>query len=600
MKRTLLLAAAILCISTSSTAKSAAPKAKKPSSSALKARQARPSVTALAEARASYGRLPLAFEENTGQSDSRVKFTSRGAGYNLFLTADEAVLALWQGSPGGACSGKPKGNLCPPSDTTAAREHSVLWLKMLGANPSTQISGLDELQGKTNYFTGNDPRKWHTNVANFEEVSYRDLYPGVDLVYYGNQQQLESDFILAPGADPGQIQFEVQGAIRVHVDALGNLVMGTNVGDVRLLRPGIYQMVKGARREVAGHYVLRSENRVGFEVAAYDATKPLVIDPTLVYATFLGGSGFFGDTGKAITVDASGNAYVTGQTSSPDFPGIVLVPTAQQSFFPLGTFVTKFNAAGNQVLYSAILSGSTFDSNEGGYGIGVDGSGNAYIIGTTAATNFPMVNPFQATFGAGFETAFVAKLSSDGASLLYSTYLGGRNSSDQTDGNGIFVESTGNAFVVGTTTSPNFPTVSPMQATLNGFKNAFVAKFNPSGQPIFSSYLGGNGSDLGLAIAADSNHRAYVTGQTSSSNFPGVSGNFQSTLSGTDAFVSRFSADGSALEYSTYLGGTNDNASGNGIAVDSSLNVYIAGDTSSSTFPLKNAAQSTFAGRTAK
>jgi hypothetical protein len=599
MRRVLLFAAFALCLTANVKAQSSKP--------ALKAQAAQPATTAstspraVQAARASFAKLPLSFEENVGQTDGRVKYTSRGAGYNLFLTADEAIFALRGGSASANCT-SPAEKIHPNcADSSKNKsEGSVLWLKMMGANASAQVLGSDALPGKINYYVGNDPTKWRTGVRQFGRVGYRGIYPGVDLTYYGNQQQVESDFVVAPGADPAQIQFEIQGADRLRLDPQGNLVMGTIAGEVRLLRPGIYQMVKGTRREVAGHYVLRAENRIGFEVAPYDASHPLIIDPVLVYATFLGGSGLSGDTGNSIALDASGNAYVTGRTTSADFPGLVLFPPSQQFFFFQNTFVSKFNPAGNQLVYSTIIGGNSFNSNEGANGIGVDGAGNAYIAGTTGASNFPTVNPFQATAGAGFETAFVAKIAPDGASLVYSTYFGGRNSTDDDQGNGIFVESSGNAYVVGNTTSSNFPTVSPMQATLNGFKNAFVAKFNPSGQPIFSTYLGGNGSDSGMAIAADSNHRAYVTGQTSSSNLPGVSGGFQSTLKGTNAFVSRFSSDGAALEYSTYLGGANESSDGGdvglGIAVDSTFDAYVTGQTDSTTFPLQNPIQSTFAG----
>ncbi|MBZ5642600.1 MAG: choice-of-anchor D domain-containing protein [Acidobacteriia bacterium] len=601
MKKVFVCLAALLFTSTISFAQSAPP--------AKSAQQSeRASVTlaaAPAAAHSPYVGLPLSFEKNNGQSDARVKFMSRGPGYNLFLTGDEAVLALPQG-PAPACAKKGNAKPCTQAEATAPRKASFLRLKMAGAAPNAGVSGLDRLPGNTSYFIGNDPRKWHANVPNFEKVEYSNIYPGIDLIYYGNQQQLESDFVLAPGADPQKIQIEIDGASRTRLDAQGNLVFSTGAGDVRLMRPGIYQIVRGAHVNVEGHYVLLAENRVGFEVGPYDAAKPLVIDPTLVYATFLGGSSLSGDLGNAITVDGAGNAYVTGQTSSVDFPGTVLFPASQGSFFFFfNTFVSKFNPAGSALVYSAVLGGQSFDSGEGGYGIGVDGSGNAIVAGTTDASNFPTVNPFQATFGGGFETGFVTKVAPDGASLVYSTFFGGRNASDQTNANGIAVEAAGNAFVVGSTTSPNFPTISPMQATLNGDRNAFVAKFDVNGQAIYSTYLGGDQTSFssptattnGYAIAVDSNHKAYVTGQTDSANFPGASIGFQKTLNGTNAFVTRLSADGSSIDYSTYLGGTNDTSSGNGIAVDSAFDAYVTGTTSVSTFPVTGgAAQTTFTG----
>ena len=599
MKKTILFATLMFSFSANTLAQSGKPDTHNSKTDTSQSAKTSLPVRTPVPVRVSSSTLPLTFEKNVGQTDSRVDFVSRGAGYNLFLTPDEAVLALWQDPGGLDCALKSRSSLCAPGGANAPRKGAFLWLKMLGASASTQVEGLEELQGKTNYFIGNDPKKWRTNVPNFAKVSYRNIYPGVDLTYYGNQRQIESDFVLAPGADPRQIQFEVQGASGVHLDDQGNLIMGTDAGEVRLLRPGIYQIVNGSRQEVAGRYVLRAGNQIGFEVPSYDATKPLIIDPTLVTSSFLGGSGLSGDLANAIANDSTGT-YVTGQTTSVDFPGRVLFPQAQGSFFFFfffDTFVTKFNPAGNQLVYSDIIGGASFNSGDGGSGIGVDGSGSAYVVGTTAASNFPTVNPFQATFGAPFETAYLFRLSTDGSSLLFSTFFGGRNSSDDNHGNGIFVEPVGNAYVVGDTTSPNFPTLNPIQGTLNGFKNAFVAEFNPSGQLINSTYLGGSSSDVANAVAVDSTHRAYVTGLTSSSDFPGVTGGFQPTLSGSqNAFVTRFNSASSAIEYSTYLRGTNDTSAGNGIAVDSSFNAYVAGQTSSTTFPLQGAAQSTFGG----
>ncbi|HLW99473.1 MAG TPA: choice-of-anchor D domain-containing protein, partial [Candidatus Acidoferrales bacterium] len=597
MKKILSFAIFILCISSPGIAQSKRSESQKVPTNPQEAAQTSTAPATSALARASYPSLPLTFEKNKGQSDNRVEFISRGAGYNLFLTADEAVLALWQKAEGEDCGLKGKGNsVCAPDGPSAPRQEAVLWLKMLGANSNVRVEGLDALPGKTNYFIGNDPKKWQTNVSNFAKVNYHDLYPGIDLTYYGNQQRIESDFVLAPGADPNQIQFEVQGASGLHLDAQGNLILGTDAGEVRLLRPGIYQMENGSRREVAGRYVLKSENRIGFEVAPYDTGKPLVIDPTLVHASYLGGSGLAGDLANAIAKDATGT-YVTGQTTSVDFPGTVLFPAKEQLFFFIDTFVTKFNPAGNLLIFSDIIGGASFNSGDGGSGIGVDGTGSAYVVGTTGAPNFPTVNPFQATFGAPFESAYVLRLSSDGTMLVFSTFYGGRNSSDDNHGNGIFVEPVGNVYVVGDTTSPNFPTLNPLQGTLNGFQNAFVGEFNPSGQLLNSTYLGGSGLDVANAVAVDSTHRAYITGQTSSSDFPGVTGGFQSTLSGSqNAFVTRFNPASSAIEYSTYLRGTNDTSAGNGIVVDSSFDAYVTGQTTSNTFPLQGPAQSTFGG----
>ncbi|MGA7796566.1 MAG: choice-of-anchor D domain-containing protein, partial [Candidatus Acidiferrales bacterium] len=609
MRRVLLFSAFVLCLYANANAQSPKP--------AMKAQATRPAATAspspaaVQAARASFAKLPLSFEENVGQTDGRVKYMSRGWGYNLFLTADQAVFALRDGSAPPNCIGlsrKITQDCTHPSNQR--NQESVLWLSMVGANPSAQILGSDLLPGKINYYVGNDPSKWRTGVRQFGRVNYRGIYPGVDLTYYGNQQQLESDFVVAPGSNPRSIQFEVKGARETRIDAQGNLILGSEAGDVRLLRPVVYQVIKGSKQDVSGRYVLLAENRVGFEIGKYDAHEPLVIDPTFVYSTYLGGATLFsgGDQGLAVAIDAAGAAYVTGMGGSSDFPGSALSgPVAQSTPF---AFVTKFDPTGSSLVYSTLLRGTT-GSSDSGNGIGVDSSGNAYVDGITGDSDFPLLNPFQATIGdvfsAGFnflQSGFVAGLAGDGT-LIYSTYFGGRNNADQTTLNGLAADASGNAYVVGNTNSQNFPTVNPVQATQNstfGGQNVVVAKFNPQGQPIYSTYLGGGGSDIGDAIAIDGNGNAYVTGQTSSNamfetGFPvqPAPAPFQGAINGSaNAFVAKFTFAGSTLtmENSTYLGGS-DTDEGFGIAVDTATppNVYVTGQTNSKTgtpFPTKN------------
>ncbi len=610
MRRVLLFSAFVLCLSANAKAQSSKP--------AMKAQAARPAATAspspaaVQAARASFAKLPLSFEENVGQTDGRVKYMSRGSGYNLFLTADQAVFALRDGSAPPNCTGLSRkiAQDCTHASNQRNQE-SVLWLKMVGANASAQILGSDLLPGKINYYVGNDPSKWRIGVRQFGRVNYHGIYPGVDLTYYGNQQQLESDFVVAPGTNPRSIQFEVTGASETRIDAQGNLVLASSVGDVRLLRPVVYQVIKGSKQDVSGRYVLLAENRVGFEIGKYDAHEPLVIDPTFVYSTYLGGTTLFsgGDQGLAVAIDAAGAAYVTGMGGSSDFPGSALSgPVAQTTPF---AFVTKFDPTGSSLVYSTLLRGTT-GSSDSGNGIGVDSAGNAYVDGITGDSDFPLLNPFQATIGDVFsagtfnflQSGFVAGLAGDGT-LIYSTYFGGRNNSDQTTLNGLAADASGNAYVVGNTNSQNFPTVSPTQATQNstfGGQNVVVAKFNPQGQPIYSTYLGGGGSDIGDAIAIDGSGNAYVTGQTSSNamfetGFPvqPAPTPFQGAINGSaNAFVAKFTFAGSTLtmENSTYLGGSGTDE-GFGIAVDNATppNVYLTGQTDSKTgtpFPTKN------------
>jgi beta-propeller repeat-containing protein len=550
----------------------------------------------------SYGRLPMSFEANRGQTDAQVKFLSRGSGYTLFLTrSGEAVLALHKAAPKRDPL-KPAA-LLPETGVFESEDASpptvVRW-KLIGGNARPRVEALDELPGKANYIIGNDPKKWRANVPVYAKVHYREVYPGVDLVYYGSQRQLEHDFLVAPGADPRSITLNLAGAEKLSLDPQGALVLAVKDGELRLDKPHIYQEVDGARREISGGYVLKNAHQAGFQVAAYDASRPLVIDPTLSYSTYLGGSNF--DVGSGIAVDASGNAYVTGYTLSTDFPTTPgAFQTAHASGGSYNAFVTKLNPAGSAPLvYSTYLGGSV---NDAGHRIAVDAAGNAYVTGYTRSTDFPTTpGAFQTTFQGGFDDAFVTKLNSTGsAPPVYSTYLGGN---DQDEGLGIAVDAAGNAYVTGTTRSTNFPTTpGAFQATPggNGNDDAFVTKLNPTGSAplVYSTYLGGSGVDGGYGIAVDAAGNAYVTGFTSSTDFPTTPGAFQTANQGIvgNAFVTKLNPTGSApLVYSTYLGGGSDDQ-GLGIAVDAAGNAYVTGDTQSTNFPTTPGAfQSAFAG----
>ncbi len=531
----------------------------------------------------SYGKLPLSFEANHGQTDASVKFLSRTNGYSLFLTGDEAVFAL---SGKKADSHKPKIDRVDhplPSDMAATKAGGVLRMKLRNANPTAKVTGLDELAGTSNYFIGNDPAKWRTNVPTYAKVKYEGIYSGIDLVYYGSQRQLEYDFIVAPGANPHGIQFDVRGAKRIRRDAQGDLVlkMGDGDGEIRWHKPVVYQEKDGERQLIAVRYVITDRNRVAFELAKYDATRPLYIDP-LIYSTYLGGSD--GDRGFSIAVDSAGNAYVTGATHSLNFP---VTPGAFQTTLSCcGAFVTKFNPADSALVYSTYLG----DSGQVGFTIAVDSAGNAYVTGATSSLNFPVTpGAFQTTYGGGNVDAFVTEINPTGSALVYSTYLGG---SSYDGGYGIAVDSAGNAYVIGWTSSTNFPTMNPLQPTYGGGTyDAFLAKINPSGSAlVYSTYLGGSGDDEGQGIAVDSAGNAYVTGGAGA-DFPTTPGAFQTTGSG--AFVTKLNPSGSALAYSTYLDGGGSNA----IAVDSAGNAYVTGATSSVNFPVTPGAfQTTYGG----
>jgi hypothetical protein len=533
-----------------------------------------------------YGKLPLSFEINQGQSDSRVKFLSRGSGYSLFLTSSEAVLALRKGGPLsrtriniGTVPAKPY----PWLDKAPPVADSVVRMKLIGATPNAKVSGLDELPGKSNYFIGNDPKKWCTDVPNFAKVKYANVYPGVDLVYYGNQHQLEYDFVVQPGADPRQIQLSFHGANRLGIDADGNLIVSIAGGEVVEHKPIIYQDIGGIRRQIGGTFELRKRNRVGFKLARFDRHRRVTIDPGLVYSTYLGGNSV--DQAFGITLDSLGNAYVTGYTYSSNFP--VTEGTFQDDFG--GVFVTKLNNSGSALIYSTY-----FGPNATAYGIAVDTSGNAYITGYTVPILFP-TTPGAFQTQAVSTSAFVTKLNSSGSTLIYSTFLSGGT---YDEGKGIAVDVSGNAYVTGFTESVNFPTTAgALQTTFGGSSDAFVTKLNSSGSAlIYSTFVGGSDDDQGNGIALDSSGNAYITGSTNSVDFPITAGAFQTTSGGTNAFVSKLNSNGTALIYSTFLGGSNLTI-GDGIALDSSGNAYITGYTVGNDFPTTaGAVQTTWGG----
>jgi hypothetical protein len=563
-----------------------------------------------------YGKLPLTFEPNQGQSDKPVKFLSRGEGYTLFLTGDEAVLSLRR-APASLLDRESAAHLKPLDFKPTNQNAAVLRMKLVNANASATISGNGEQEGKSNYFIGNDPKQWHTDVANYSQVRYRDAYPGIDLVYYGNQQQLEYDFVVAPGADPHAIQLDVAAesalsgkrtSAALHIADNGDLLVPTEGGEVRFHKPVVYQpetaadvhsvggnpIAVTAKNTIDGNWVLKSGNQVGFEVASYDASKPLVIDPALAYSTYVGGTGTDGAFGVAI--DQYGNAYVTGFTSSTNFP--TKAPYQAQNAGGIDTFALKLNRTGTALVYSTYLGGS---STEYPFGIAVDSKGEAYEIGNTGSANFPTTpGAFQTTClsCATYPSVFVTKLSMAGNSLVYSTFLGGTGDSRAF---GVTLDSADDAYVVGWTTSTDFPVTSgAFQITNNASVNTvFVTELNPTGTAlIYSTYLGGSNDDVGFGIALDSSNNTIVTGYSYSLDFPVTSGAFQTTTTSNGAaFVSKLNVGGTALIYSTYLGGTTGTSAGNSIKVNSAGDAYVTGYTCATDFPVTaGVVQSTFGG----
>ncbi|HKD40870.1 MAG TPA: SBBP repeat-containing protein [Myxococcaceae bacterium] len=591
--------------------------------STSRAQSSTPSKTERQVQSTGFGMLPLAFEANRGQAPEEVSFVARTQGGSVSLTRAGAVFALRRGDRGS--------------------RSAAFQMKLRDASRITAI-GVDELSGKANYFIGNEPSRWQTGISMYRKVKCSDVLPGIDLIYYGNQRQLEYDFIIRPGANPDAIRWSFEGTEALELSSQGDLIVRFAGNELRQQRPRVYQQIGNETRELHGTYVLASRKEVGFRLGEYDRTQPVVIDPVLlfstfnggsaqdyadgvavdasgvyvvgstissnfplaaprqsspgggfdafvlklnptgsalIYATYLGGSG--GDYGTAIAVDGSGNAYVTGNTLSGNFPTANARQTALAS--SQDAFVTKLSPTGSTLVYSTYLGGN---DNDFGNGIAVDGSGNAIIVGSTASTNFPIANAYQSSRSGSYPNAFVTKMTADGSGFVYSTYLGGTLVNEAF---GVAVDASGAAYVVGSTTSTNFPTLNAYQSTNRGSRDAFVSKFSSTGSLVYSTYLGGNGQDFGSGIAVDSSGSAIAVGDTSSSNFPvfpqppAVNPAFQQGLNGSsDGFVTKLSATGNALVYSTFLGGSSSDRA-LAVAVDGAGNAYVTGETLSTNFP---------------
>jgi hypothetical protein len=525
-----------------------------------------------------FGQLPLSFEPNGGQTDARVKYLARGRGYTLFLTSGEAILALRKHSADSrqlpvAGDHSPRTKDDGPRATD---RRSVLRMNLVGANPAAQLAGADELPGKSNYFVGNDPAKWRTNVPHFRRVIQPNVYPGIDVVYYGQQRELEYDFVVAPGADPDAIHFNIQGAQDLRIDLSGDLLISVPGGELRMHKPVVYQQIAQVRQPISGSYVLSGDRLVGFRLSSYDPSRAVVIDPTLSYSTYLGGTDI--DVARGIAVGADGTAFVVGETDSVDFPvEHALQPNLGGGFdFPDDIFVSKISRDGGVLIYSTYLGGA---AREYAGGIAVDSFGAAYITGTTLSLDYPTTqNGFQRACGTDgecdktgdryFTDAVVTKLNPAGSELEYSSYY---TSSPVTpsheQGLAIAVDANGDAFVTGST-------------TIND--SAFVIGIDSTGSaPLYQQVLlNGNGNDQGFGIAATRDGVATVTGFTNSTNFPVTGNALQATSGGAaDGFVARISDHG-VPTYVSYLGGAGADQ-GNAVGLDSTGVAYVTGVTNS-------------------
>lgn len=604
--------------------------------------------TGTAQVKNTSPRLPLYFEENRGQAPDAVAYLGRGRGFAVALTQDGATFALQKPEPLTKISQERR-------NKSSAEYLTIQWENARRVQPV----GESPLTGKVHYFIGRDPGRWRKDIPTYRSVRYPGLYPGIDLVLYGNAGQPEYDFIVAPGFHPETIRLRFTGARSLSIGENGGLNIATAAGTFRQAAPLCYQIIDGKQITRQGRYTLDTPDRAGFHVDGFDPQYPLVIDPvlllrnfssylggtgadvgfdidvdssgntyiagrtastdfpvqgafqgslsggsgsdafvskvsldgsSLVYSTYIGGTGF--DEALSLSVDGSGQAHITGRTTSTDYPTQSSVQGSLSGGAGQDAFVTKLNTSGAALVFSSYLGGT---GTELGNGIDVDSSGNVYIVGQTDSTNFPVGGGFQGSLSGGSgNDAFLSKITSSGLAFVYSTYLGGTG---EDGAKGVAVDSTTNVYVTGSTTSTNFPTQSAFQNAIGdgtgAASDAFITKFNSTGSTLaYSSYLGGSAADVGNAITVDGGNRVLITGRTASTDFPIVQAE-QATLgggSGTDAFVARLLADGSAVQYATYLGGSNFDE-GLSIAVDSAFSALVAGRTDSTDFPVRNELQ---------
>jgi uncharacterized repeat protein (TIGR01451 family) len=601
-----------------------------------KALNAKGDAASAARLSASYGKLPISFEVNQGQTDRSVQFLARGAGYTLFLTPGEAVLSL-HAPPANAS--KPGGLAVPhalpssPAKLASTNPPSTVRLQLIGANTAAKAEGVDPLPGKSNYFVGNDPAKWHTDVPTYAKVRYTNVYPGIDLLYYGNQEgRLEHDFVVAPGADPNAITIGLRDSDGAVPDQLGGLTLHTKSGSLTLRSPTVYQDIGGQRKTIPATYLL-ANNQIKFQLGSYDRNVPLVIDPVLQYTAAWGGTNY--EIAEDMAVDNSGNVYVTGLTESIDFP---LRTPFQKSWDNSGStatgFVSKINAAGTALVYSTYV-GVMYNR------IAVDSAGRAYVTGRSTS-DLPVKNAYQPNRN-GVD-AYLMVLVPAGDALVYATYLGGPdadapraialdvsgnvyvtgisgkdfptlhsiqpqgvifvakfNSTGVLQYSSVFapslayplalaVDASGSAYITGEVLSPDFPARKPafrFTCPRCPEPSGFVAKLGPTGDSlVYSTYLGGASASYGNAIAVDSSGNAYIGGLTGP-GFPVSSTAFQKTEGGgSDGYVAKLNSSGSGLIWSTYLGGSgNDDIMG--LVLDRYRQVYVTGNTDSPNFPLK-------------
>lgn len=522
--------------------------------------------------------LPFRFEPNVGQINGSTEFIAQGLGYSLHLTKQEALLVLHSSNP----TSEPTQNAIAESADSSRKKPSVVSMRYVGANPKVKLETQNILSGTVNYLVGNDASQWKTKIPVYAKVKYQNLYPGIDMVYYGNSGKLEYDFVIAPGITPNQIKLAYKGHEKLDINESGDLIFSLEDGLIRQAKPVIYQIMNGDKHYIDGGYKLNEKDQVEFQVAAYDKSLPLIIDPVLDYASYLGGRRL--DLGTGIDTDESGFLYITGSTISVDFPTVAPLQENKNSLNDL--FVTKLDPQDGSLIYSTYIGGQLFDE---GHAISVNPAGEAYVTGYTLSGDFPVSTDALQSSKKRRSDAFVIKLAADGSALEYATFLGGRSFEM---GTGIDVNKQGEVFVTGFTFSHDFPTLNPLQEKIHGRSDAFISRLTADGKALsYSTYLGGKKIDIAAAIAVNNADEASITGFTFSKDFPLINERQSEYKGKGDTFVTKLTAEGTNLEFSTYWGGKRWDQ-GKGIALDESGRSYITGYTWSNDFPTVKSFQS--------
>ncbi len=528
--------------------------------------------------------FPLRFESNAGQFANSVKFCARGINYKLYLTQNDLIVHL----PGNfQDAAEPRKDSSESVFMAKNINNNYFTIKFDGCNKNSILEGISPLTTKVNYLLGNKKDKWFHDVPTYAKVKYHKIYEGIDLIFYGNQNKIEYDFVLSPGADYKLISLKVEGAEKIEITNDGSLRIVKRNEILLMKSPFMYQISDDSKNRLSGGYVLRDKNQIGIRLNSYDPELPVIIDPVIIFSSYLGGSN--NDIAYDIALDNQKNIYITGETISSDFPvKDALQPTRGGGWGDI--FVTKINPSGSEIIFSTFLGGSKSDT---GNGITVDENGNIYIIGNTSSTDFPIKNAVQPNIGdTTWSDAFITMLNNSGSNIIFSTYLGGNNNEM---GNAISAAKDGSIVVTGLTCSNNFPVVNAFQNNLSGGifpQDIFVTKLSANGATVvYSTYLGSSStlSEVGRDVAIDSKNNAVITGYTGAGEFPLIKP-YQNKLGGSyDVFVTKFSPDGTPL-FSTFLGGTQIDQ-GKGIAIDKDDNIYITGGTNSADFPTKNPIQ---------